>query len=220
MKNKIKRIAFALLVSFAICVTTVAVVVPPISIEAHGGRTDSNGGHKDNKNKSGLGSYHYHCGGNPAHLHPDGICPYANTPTSDKTSAGVTAKETSTVSSTNTKSNIESKNKSVTTEKSSSNKSKQTVKISDTSYDNVAFNASYYANNNEDLYKKYGDDAKALYEHFITCGIIEGRQSSEQFSILVYKDNNQDLVDVFGDDLIKYYDHFIKCGFKENRVSK
>lgn len=25
---------------------------------AHGGRTDGSGGHKDNKNKSGLGSYH------------------------------------------------------------------------------------------------------------------------------------------------------------------
>ena len=35
---------------------------------AHSGRTDANGGHKDNKNKSGLGSYHYHCGGHPAHF--------------------------------------------------------------------------------------------------------------------------------------------------------
>ncbi len=43
---------------------------------AHSGRTDSNGGHKDNKNVSGLGNYHYHCGGHPAHLHTNGICPY------------------------------------------------------------------------------------------------------------------------------------------------
>ena len=42
---------------------------------AHSGRTDSSGGHRDNKNKSGLGSYHYHCGGYPAHLHTNG-CPY------------------------------------------------------------------------------------------------------------------------------------------------
>lgn len=45
---------------------------------SHSGRTDSSGGHKDNKNKSGLGSYHYHCGGNPAHLHKNGICPYSS----------------------------------------------------------------------------------------------------------------------------------------------
>ena len=43
---------------------------------SHSGRTDSNGGHRDNANKSGLGSYHYHCGGNPPHLHDNGICPY------------------------------------------------------------------------------------------------------------------------------------------------
>ncbi len=45
---------------------------------AHPGRTDSNGGHKDNKNRSGLGSYHFHCGGNPPHLHTNGICPYSS----------------------------------------------------------------------------------------------------------------------------------------------
>lgn len=49
-----------------------------ITAEAHSGRTDSSGGHKDNKNKSGLGSYHYHCGGNPAHLHEGGVCPYSS----------------------------------------------------------------------------------------------------------------------------------------------
>lgn len=45
---------------------------------AHPGRTDSSGGHKDNKNRSGLGSYHFHCGGNPPHLHTNGICPYSS----------------------------------------------------------------------------------------------------------------------------------------------
>lgn len=44
-------------------------------IFGHSGRTDSNGGHKDNKNKSGLGPYHYHHG-YPAHLHKNGVCPY------------------------------------------------------------------------------------------------------------------------------------------------
>lgn len=43
---------------------------------AHSGRTDASGGHRDNKNASGLGYYHYHCGGYPAHLHPNGVCPY------------------------------------------------------------------------------------------------------------------------------------------------
>lgn len=50
---------------------------------AHSGRTDSNGGHRDNQNKSGLGYYHYHCGGYPAHLHSNGYCPYKSTPQSN-----------------------------------------------------------------------------------------------------------------------------------------
>ena len=46
---------------------------------AHSGRTDGRGGHRDNRNVSGLGSYHYHCGGYPAHLHVSGYCPYTDT---------------------------------------------------------------------------------------------------------------------------------------------
>jgi hypothetical protein len=45
---------------------------------AHQGRTDANGGHRDNNNQSGLGWYHYHCDGYPAHLHTNGVCPYSS----------------------------------------------------------------------------------------------------------------------------------------------
>lgn len=48
-----------------------------VTAEAHSGRTDAYGGHRDNRNASGLGYYHYHCGGHPAHLHPNGSCPYS-----------------------------------------------------------------------------------------------------------------------------------------------
>lgn len=44
---------------------------------AHSGGTDSQGGHHDYKNVSGLGSYHYHHGMGP-HLHPGGVCPYSS----------------------------------------------------------------------------------------------------------------------------------------------
>jgi len=43
---------------------------------AHPGRTDGSRGHRDNRNVSGLGNYHYHCKGTQAHLHKDGMCPY------------------------------------------------------------------------------------------------------------------------------------------------
>ena len=68
----------------ALLMSAVTITIPDttfvIEAEAHQGRTDSSGGHKDNKNKSGLGYYHYHCGGYPAHLHENGICPYSASP--------------------------------------------------------------------------------------------------------------------------------------------
>lgn len=66
-----KRI-LAWLCTILFCISTATTVF------AHSGRTDRNGGHKDNKNKSGLGSYHYHCGGYSAHLHTGGYCPYTD----------------------------------------------------------------------------------------------------------------------------------------------
>ena len=76
---KHKKFAAILLASLTITTSTATIVAPPLTIEAHSGRTDSSGGHKDNQNESGLGSYHYHCGGNPPHLHTNGVCPYADT---------------------------------------------------------------------------------------------------------------------------------------------
>lgn len=83
MKAIFKRISAFL---FAVLL----IVLSATSVFAHSGRTDSSGGHKDNKNKSGLGYYHYHCGGYPPHLHPNGYCPYKGSPqsTSGNTSTG------------------------------------------------------------------------------------------------------------------------------------
>ncbi|MFR3285314.1 MAG: YHYH domain-containing protein [Clostridium fessum] len=65
-----------------------------ITAEAHPGRTDAQGGHHDYKNKSGLGSYHYHCGGHEAHLHPNGVCPYKNGAVSNGNTSGQTQTQT------------------------------------------------------------------------------------------------------------------------------
>ena len=82
-----------------ICVSAL-IVGATLTASAHSGRTDGNGGHKDNQNKSGLGSYHYHCGGYPAHLHTNGYCPYTDVfPTgvsvkADKATLGIGEKMT------------------------------------------------------------------------------------------------------------------------------
>lgn len=82
--NHFKRIA-SVSAAILLCIGT-------LCCSAHSGRTDSSGGHRDNQNKSGLGSYHYHHG-YPAHLHPGGVCPYSssNTNTSSSSSASTSA---------------------------------------------------------------------------------------------------------------------------------
>ena len=47
----------------SLAAAAVMVLSVPFNAYAHSGRTDSSGGHKDNKNVSGLGYYHYHCDG-------------------------------------------------------------------------------------------------------------------------------------------------------------
>lgn len=77
MKKRIFSIVTAILLAVAV----------PLSALGHSGRTDAKGGHKDNKNKSGLGPYHYHCGGYPPHLHDGGVCPYKGSASSANSSS-------------------------------------------------------------------------------------------------------------------------------------
>ena len=67
--------------TISILLTILTTISIGVNSYAHSGKTDSSGGHKDNNNKSGLGSYHYHCGGYPAHLHTNGVCPYSSSST-------------------------------------------------------------------------------------------------------------------------------------------
>lgn len=67
-----KNISYFITVFF----TMFAIIFFTVSTAAHSGRTDSSGGHRDTQDQSGLGSYHYHCGGHPPHLHESGQCPY------------------------------------------------------------------------------------------------------------------------------------------------
>ena len=88
MKKYIKKIVSVLIIILSI-------LSIQISVYSHSGRTDANGGHRDNKNKSGLGSYHYHCGGHPAHLHPNGVCPYSSSSQSSTSSSSSGSSSTS-----------------------------------------------------------------------------------------------------------------------------
>ena len=84
MGSKKKKILLTCTVLLIVCVACILTAI------AHSGRTDSNGGHRDNNNVSGLGGYHYHCDGYPPHLHTNGACPYK---TSNTTSSSNTTEE-------------------------------------------------------------------------------------------------------------------------------
>lgn len=189
--NKLKKYG-VLLLSCLTLSTAAATTFPAnvITAEAHSGRTDAYGGHHDYKNKSGLGSYHYHCGGHPAHLHTNGVCPYASgyQKTDSSAASNTPAPETPTI----------------------------TYDLMN-SYSKV-FDSDYYYNTYPDLQTAIGTDSLALFTHFYNFGMSEGRNGCADFDVTVYKENNADLRNAFGNDLKKYYEHYMNTGWNEGRT--
>lgn len=83
----------------------------------------------------------------------------------------------------------------------------------------VVFNPTFYADANVDLKKKYGYDAKKLYEHFLKHGMAEGRCSSPTFNVRAYRAANPDLDAAYGDNWTMYFIHYINVGQYEGRVT-
>lgn len=123
-----------------------SIILIGVNAYAHSGRTDSSGGHKDNNNKSGLGSYHYHCGGDPAHLHTNGVCPYSSSSSASKSStsssSASSAKTTSTVPTTIAVTDIKI-NENVTNMEEGENKKLTTIITPDNATDkNITWKSS------------------------------------------------------------------------------
>lgn len=137
-KNKKKIISILLII--------LSIISIGVNAYAHSGRTDSSGGHKDNNNKSGLGSYHYHCGGHPAHLHTNGVCPYSSSSSASKSStsssSSSSAKTTSTVPTTIAVTDIKI-NENVTNMEEGENKKITTIITPDNATDkNITWKSS------------------------------------------------------------------------------
>lgn len=100
MKSQIKKIILGICIAFSFCIVNITGNIDVTErVLAHPGRIDGSGGHRDNKNRSGLGYYHYHCGGYPAHLHKNGICPYTGSKNSSSTSSVSRSRKGTTTSS-------------------------------------------------------------------------------------------------------------------------
>lgn len=81
------------------------------------------------------------------------------------------------------------------------------------------FDAEYYADSYEDLKAAFGYDEAALYSHYITCGLNEGRCASPVFNLAQYRRNYADLNQAFGDNWDAYADHYRNIGIAEGRTS-
>lgn len=215
--KRFKQMLFVMAAFLAVTVLPVQSGCFVLTAEAHSGRTDASGGHRDNKNKSGLGSYHYHHG-YPAHLHPDGLCPYDSAaddldqdfsqpdlfipavaaPVSPAPDAGLYDEQNAVIAENGTDGSAN-------------------VQAS-AGYESVIFDPAFYAAAYADLAPIQGD-AAALYAHFAAVGMQEGRQGAATFNVSVYIQNNPDLVSLFGGDLKSYYEHYLNNGQYEGRVA-
>lgn len=81
------------------------------------------------------------------------------------------------------------------------------------------FDADYYASEYSDVKEEYGDDAEALWNHFVTYGLAEGRGMNSLLDVAAYRETNADLAEAFGDDWDSYVTHFLTIGAWEGRDS-
>lgn len=80
------------------------------------------------------------------------------------------------------------------------------------------FDAKYYAASYADLKALYGDDEEALFQHYMSCGLQEGRIANPVFDIAAYRGGYADLQAVFGDNWDAYADHYLTIGRAEGRT--
>ena len=79
------------------------------------------------------------------------------------------------------------------------------------------FDPVYYANRYPDLRVAFGDNSQALWDHFVSFGMTELRQASDEFDPVYYKSMYADLQQAYGDDNPMYYFHYVAAGKAEGR---
>lgn len=80
------------------------------------------------------------------------------------------------------------------------------------------FDAEYYSDSYEDL-KVFGNDAEALFRHYVTSGLSEGRSGSKVFDVVEYRNAYKDLEAIFGDNWDAYVNHYCEHGVTEGRTA-
>ena len=79
------------------------------------------------------------------------------------------------------------------------------------------FDPEYYAKQNPDVVSALGNNKEALWNHYVSHGLAEGRPINKNFNVLAYSAAYPDLQKAFGDDILAYYVHYMNYGKNENR---
>lgn len=83
----------------------------------------------------------------------------------------------------------------------------------------AVYSYTYYKNAYADLRTAFGNDSAKYFQHFLQCGMNEGRQAIASFDVKAYKNNYADLRKAFGNNTILYYKHYMEYGKKEGRTA-
>ena len=80
-----------------------------------------------------------------------------------------------------------------------------------------AFDSQFYASKYADVKKAYGNDADALFAHFINNGMKEGRMINANFDPKAYIQAYSDVKSYCNGSYTKAYEHYYKIGRAEGR---
>lgn len=80
------------------------------------------------------------------------------------------------------------------------------------------FDAKYYADSYADVKAAFGDNEEAMFAHYMSSGLAEGRLGSPVFNVALYRKGYADLEAIFGDDWDAYVNHYLTVGQAEGRT--
>lgn len=88
-----------------------------------------------------------------------------------------------------------------------------------------AFDHTAYADRYPDLKAAFGYDKEALYRHYMTYGVKEGRiaefaEEHKTFDYIAYANRYADLREAFGYNRTALYRHYMTCGINEGRIAE
>lgn len=89
----------------------------------------------------------------------------------------------------------------------------------------AVYDPEYYLEHNADVRSFYSRsvgslvllDDTGVINHFVSCGMAEGRRGNEAFDVQSYKNRYSDLQTAYGNRLDLYYLHYLTFGFHEGR---